>query len=105
MYTKLNSSQKREKMQKMLQRVNIRHSLKTKVFSLSGGEKQRVAIARALLKNSDLILADEPTGSLDLENRNAVLNLLQQEVKAGKSVIVVSHDLYVREISDYVVEI
>lgn len=52
-------------MKKVLERLNIKHSLKTKVYSLSGGEKQRIAIARALLKDSPLILADEPTGSLE----------------------------------------
>lgn len=80
-------------------------SIKYKVYSLSGGEKQRVAIARALLKESQLILADEPTGSLDTENRNEVIALLRQEVDKGKTVVIVTHDSYLKEISDLVIEI
>lgn len=104
-YTKLNSSSKRKKMKEVLQRVHLKHSLSTKVYQLSGGEKQRVAVARALLKESELILADEPTGSLDLENRNEIISLLRQEVDLGKTVIIVTHDPYIREISDAVIEI
>jgi putative ABC transport system ATP-binding protein len=72
---------------------------------LSGGEKQRVAIARALLKESKLILADEPTGSLDFNNRDEIIKLLRREVDGGKTVVVVSHDPYVGDQSDRIVEI
>ena len=51
---------------------------------MSGGEKQRVALARALLKRSKIILADEPTGSLDEQNRALILGLLRQEVEKEK---------------------
>lgn len=104
-YTKLTSKKKREKIREVLNQVNIAHPLKTKVFRLSGGEKQRVALARALLKKSELILADEPTGSLDIENRNIMLKLLSNEVTKGKTVIIVTHDPFIRKISDYVIEL
>ena len=98
-------NEKRKKMKNLLLQVGINHRLNTKVYSLSGGEKQRVAIARALLKESQLILADEPTGSLDTENRNEVIALLRQEVDKGKTVVIVTYDSYLKEISDLVIEI
>ena len=59
---------------------------------LSGGELRRMAIARALAGNPEMILADEPTGDLDKENTVIVLSALEQAAKAGKAVLVVSHD-------------
>ncbi len=58
-----------------------------------------------MLKKSELILADEPTGSLDIENRNIMLKLLSDEVTKGKTVIIVTHDPFIRKISDYVIEL
>ncbi|MGK0701166.1 ATP-binding cassette domain-containing protein [Priestia flexa] len=65
---------------------------KEKVHTLSGGEQQRVAIARLLLKNPSLILADEPTGSLDMENRDIIVSLFQKLHEQGKTIIMVTHD-------------
>ncbi|WP_317636572.1 ABC transporter ATP-binding protein [Xylocopilactobacillus apicola] len=76
-----------------------------KVFSLSGGEQQRVAIARVLIKQSDLVLADEPTGSLDSKNRNEVLELLMNIHKEGKTVIIVTHDQFVADSCQRVISI
>lgn len=64
---------------------------------LSGGEAQRVAIARALIQEPELILADEPTGSLDEETEENVMNLSQELNNQGKTVIVVTHDRTVAE--------
>jgi putative ABC transport system ATP-binding protein len=63
-----------------------------KVYELSGGEQQRVAIARLLLKPCDLVLADEPTGSLDAANRDQVLGRLEDMNAAGKTIVIVTHD-------------
>lgn len=104
-YKKISREQKKDLIEEMMKKVNIHHPLKTKVFNLSGGEKQRVAVARALLKDSELILADEPTGSLDIENRDSILQLLKQEVNTGKTVIIVTHDPYIKKISDYIIEL
>lgn len=104
-YEKLSGKEKRHRMRGVLNQVGISHKLSEKVYALSGGEKQRVALARALLKRSKLILADEPTGSLDGENRGLILSLLRQEVDKGKTVIVVTHDPAVVAACDEVVEI
>ena len=63
----------------------------TKVYKLSGGEQQRVALARLMYKKCSIILADEPTGSLDSENAAAVLKILHDLNDRGKTVILVTH--------------
>ena len=72
---------------------------------LSGGEQQRVAIARALANDPQIILADEPTGSLDPENEENIMNLLKEISKHNKCVIVVTHSKTVKEYADIKLEI
>jgi len=77
----------------LLSRVGLSHRLKHNPAELSVGERQRVAIARALARNPELILADEPTGSLDPLHAGEVVKLLQEACREhGCSLIVVSHD-------------
>lgn len=71
--------------------VSLKDVLDTKVYKLSGGEQQRVALARLIIKKCSLILADEPTGSLDKANAEKVIRILQKLNKEGKTVIVVTH--------------
>lgn len=78
--------------QEALRSVGMEKSLKQKVFSLSGGEQQRIALARLRLKNCQLILADEPTGSLDRKNGELVMKILHELNSEGKTVIMVTHD-------------
>lgn len=95
-YTQINKKDKLEIMKKTLAEVGLSNiSLKQKVYSLSGGEQQRISLARTLLKPSELILADEPTGSLDNENRNAILNILASLNAQGKTIVIVTHDMEV----------
>lgn len=76
----------------VLNQVGLNGMEKRKVFTLSGGEQQRVALAKIILKSPQIILADEPTGSLDWNNRDYVLDILRNLNKEGKTVIVVTHD-------------
>ncbi len=76
-----------------LDRVGLSHiSTKHNASDLSGGEKQRLAIARAMIKNPCILLADEPTASLDRENKILVINILMEFVNNGGTVIMISHD-------------
>ena len=104
-YEKIKKTEKRRRMREVLNQVGVPHHLNEKVYALSGGEKQRVALARALLKRSQILLADEPTGSLDEQNRVLILGLLRQEVEKGKTVIIVTHDPAVVAACDEYIEI
>ncbi|VJG18966.1 amino acid ABC transporter ATP-binding protein [Streptococcus pneumoniae] len=89
----------------ILERVGLSATLHQRVSELSGGEQQRIAVARAILKPSQLILADEPTGSLDPENRDLVLKFLLEMNREGKTVIIVTHDAYVAQQCHRVIEL
>jgi len=92
-YVNKSKKEKNDLLKKALKEVGLEHYLDNKIYQLSGGEQQRVAIARALLKPSKIILADEPTGSLDEKNKEKVLELLFKLKELGKTIIVVTHDL------------
>lgn len=77
---------------KAIEMTGISELAKKKVSCLSGGQKQRTAIARAIASEPKLILADEPTGALDSETAESILNLLFELNKAGTTVIIVTHD-------------
>ena len=86
---------------RLLSAVELQEHAHLPVKLLSGGEKQRLAIARALCNNPDLILADEPTGSLDSFHAEMVYELLLRLVKKqGKSIIIVTHDLKAANLCD-----
>lgn len=84
-------------MQKRIQEVLEKVQLSTKGFKmpheLSGGEQQRVSIARALLNDPELILADEPTGNLDPETSEGIMNLLMEISRNGRAVLIATHDI------------
>lgn len=89
-YTK--SADKRKLKRQALERVGLLDKMNSKVYQLSGGEQQRVALARLMLKKNDIILADEPTGSLDELNRNHILEILRGLNEEQKTIIIVTHD-------------
>ena len=78
--------------EKALEFVGLGYAADAKVYTLSGGEQQRVALARLMIKKCSLILADEPTGSLDKHNAYNVMRLLKLFNEHGRTVILVSHD-------------
>ena len=85
--------------------VGLRGKENQKVYSLSGGEQQRVALARAILKKCNIILADEPTGSLDENNSELVISILKKINLTGKTVVVVTHDSRVKEKGSRIIEL
>lgn len=102
-YSHLSTKEKNTRMLQALEQTGLDKPLNTHAYNLSGGEQQRVALARVLLKPSSLVLADEPTGSLDSRNRDFVMNRISALKDCVKTVIVVSHDDKFREISDNVI--
>lgn len=88
-----------------LSRVGLEGYWKEKIYTLSGGEQQRVAMARLLLKKSNIILADEPTGSLDKQNAQKIFDILLELKKKGKTIVVVTHDLTFLSYFDKVINI
>lgn len=93
---------KRTKALALLEKVELDETLaKRKILKLSGGEQQRVAIARAISYDPDIILADEPTGNLDLETQAEVINIFKRlAYEEGKCVIIVTHSPAVAESAD-----
>jgi iron complex transport system ATP-binding protein len=76
-----------------MERVGITHLAERPVTRLSGGERQLVVLARALAQDAPILLLDEPTAFLDLRHRLEVLSLVRELARAGRSALVVSHDL------------
>ncbi|MBB5015035.1 ABC transporter ATP-binding protein [Rehaibacterium terrae] len=88
----LGRSERRQRAQQVLERVGMAHRTRHYPAQLSGGQQQRVAIARALVGEPSLLLADEPTGNLDSENGEAVMQLLGELHRAGTTICMVTHD-------------
>lgn len=85
----------------VLNLVDLRHKISSKVYELSGGEKQRVGLARALVNNPGIIIADEPTGNIDPAMSFDIVTLLSNINKCGTTVIMVTHDISLVKMFDY----
>lgn len=93
------------KLNSCLEKVDL-HGMENKVvYELSGGEQQRVSIAKILFREPDLILADEPTASLDEENKEIVLKLFQKMSMEGKTIVIVTHDRDLMKIADQIINL
>lgn len=91
LYLKVSATERKQKVEAVLDRMKIAHRRKHFPQQLSGGQQQRVAIARAVVANPKLILADEPTGNLDSANGEEVMKLLSELNKEGATIVMVTH--------------
>lgn len=93
-YNGISSSDRKRKVEEIMEKINIAHRAKHYPQQLSGGQQQRAAVARALVTKPKLILADEPTGNLDSNNGNEVMNLLAELHREGSTIVMVTHSSY-----------
>lgn len=97
-YKSLNSKIIKQRVISICEKLEIADKVKSYPNQLSGGEKARVAIARALVSDPDIILADEPTGSVDTVTENIILDIIKSINKEGKTILIVTHDQSVANI-------
>lgn len=90
-YLKMKASERKKKVETLLERMNIIHRKKHYPYQLSGGQQQRVAVARAVIADPELILADEPTGNLDSGNGAEVMDILTGLNESGTTIVMVTH--------------
>lgn len=95
----------RKKILDTLEQVGIRELARKKVTKLSGGQQQRCAIARAIVADTNVILADEPTGALDGKTSGEITDLLRRINESGKTVIIVTHDMEIAGQCDRIIKI
>ena len=100
------TEKEKERALELLEYVGLKDFIDRNSSNLSGGQQQRVAIARALMNNSDIILADEPTGNLDSESSKQIYKLLREiNLKFKTTFIIVTHDPRISDMCDRVIEI
>lgn len=92
-FSNCGKKERRKKSMAALEAVGIADLAERSVLKLSGGQKQRVAIARAIVNNPSVILADEPTGALDVKTGNEIMELFININSQGKTVIIITHDM------------
>jgi putative ABC transport system ATP-binding protein len=91
-YRGMASAERKKKVLEALERVGMSHRIKHYPSQLSGGQQQRVAVARALAGDPSILLADEPTGNLDSQNGEQVMDLLRELHRGGATICMVTHD-------------
>ena len=101
----INSKERKKRILEGADKLGISDLMKKYPDQLSGGQQQRVGVLRAIVSETPILLADEPTGALDTESSDWVINELKELNKSGKTIIVVSHDKEVIEKCDRVMEI
>ena len=104
--TKTSSKDMKKRALELLEAVNLGDKINQKPTKLSGGERQRVAIARALVNHPSIILADEPTGSLDSKTGEVILNLLKDlHSKENVTLVMVTHEPYVGKMAERIITV
>lgn len=102
---KIGKLEKEQKMNEALKRVHLNVKLNRKIYTLSGGEAQRVALAKTILKDSPIILADEPTASVDQKNSEEIIELILSLKKENKIIIIATHSPDIYNQVDHILEI
>lgn len=102
-YAKTKSNKRRQRAIELLEKVGLSDRMNHLPNELSGGQKQRVAIARSLANNPPLILADEPTGNLDTQSSEEIMEIFRELNKEGNSIILVTHEPELTEYADRVI--
>ncbi len=102
---KMSRIEKDHAINQALNQVGLSDFKEKKIFQCSGGEQQRIALARLMLKQTRLILADEPTGSLDQGNKQIVLDHLKDLNEQGRTILIATHDPDVIDFCDEVIEL
>ena len=105
LFSKVKKSRMYDLAMKQICALGIEELSTKKVSRLSGGERQRVAIARAMVNDPEVILADEPTGALDLKTGDAVLELFKELNNQGKTVVIVTHNVTFTQYADRTIEL
>ena len=103
--SKRHRKSKKKLIEEKLKKVGLEDSYDKLVYECSGGQQQRVAIARLLLKQGDIIICDEPTGSLDDENKILIMELISKMHAEGKTIIIVTHDKTLFSYADRIITI
>lgn len=98
-------SEKEKRALEILKRLEMDEYAHKKVNKLSGGQKQRVAIARAMINNPSVLLADEPTGALDVKTTDEIMKVFRNLNKNGTTVIIITHDMEVAGMCDRIIVI
>lgn len=91
-FLKISKKEKESLILSVLNEINLVNMDNKKIYQLSGGEQQRVALAKCIIKPSNIILADEPTGSLDDDNKYIIMEILKKLHNCGKTIVLVTHD-------------
>ena len=102
---KINRKQRKRIIKEVLQHLEIEELEKKYPTQISGGQQQRCAIARALASGNELILADEPTGSLDRNTSYKIVDQLRELNKTGKTVIIITHDMDIANMCNRIISI
>jgi len=98
--SKFSASQRHQRAEELLDQLGMSHRLKHRPNKLSGGERQRVAIARSLFNEPKVLLADEPTGNLDADTGQQILDLFIALHKQGQTIVMVTHDQHIADLAD-----
>ncbi|MBE6051014.1 MAG: ABC transporter ATP-binding protein [Clostridium sp.] len=104
-YAGIKKIERKERINRLLSKLNLIEKSKKIPSELSGGQNQRVAIARALVNDPEVILADEPTGALDRNTGKEVINIFRELNKEGKTIIIITHDEKIGEMCDRIIYI